>query len=116
MSQERQILEKLNRGGWTCSSELIEGWTVDYRSRINGLRKKGYNIISRTCKGCGRNHKARMNQWYLEFKSRNEIEARQIAKEIPFCCESGGIFKDKFGQPIHSQECLKIKEKVQTLL
>ena len=115
MSQEKQILEKLNKGGWVCSSELIEGYCVDYRARINGLRKKGYNIISRPCNGqCGRHHKARMNQWYLE--PRNEIEARQIVKEIPFCCESGGIFKDKFGQPIHSQECLKIKEKVQTLL
>ena len=81
-------------------------------ARIYDLRKRGFDIRG------WKDPKVRSLYWYqligsenAGFEARDEIEARQIAKEVPFCCESGGIFKDKFGQPIHSQECLKTKEK-----
>ena|SRR3990167_285656 len=68
MSQIQKILEKLNEGRWVCSTELIDLYCVDYRARINDLRKKGYIINGEPCKGrCGKNHNASLSRWYLEL-------------------------------------------------
>lgn len=81
MSQIQQILEKLNEGRWVCSAELIAGYTVDYRARINDLRKKGYLIRGEPCKGrCGRNHNASLNWWYLETRSGESTSSPDIGK------------------------------------
>lgn len=72
MTQQELILEKLNKGGWTCSTELIDLYSVDYRSQINKLRKKGYDIRAEPCDGfCGRKHSSRMNRWYLQLYNFN---------------------------------------------
>lgn len=73
MTQQELILKKLNEGNWTCSTELISLYSVDYRSQINKLRKKGYDIIAKPCDGrCGHKHNSKMNMWFLEVKSRSE--------------------------------------------
>lgn len=71
-TQQERILEKLNEGRWTCSTELIDLYSVNYRSQINKLRKKGYEIVAKPCDGsCGRNHSARMNKWFLQLYNLN---------------------------------------------
>lgn len=70
MSQQELILEKLNDGQWHCSNELIDLYSVDYRSVINKLRKKGYEIIGKPC-DMNHTHKSRKNKWYLQLYNFN---------------------------------------------
>lgn len=112
-TQQNKILEKLNAGYWICSTELIDLYSVDYRSQINKLRKKGYNIIAKPCDGkCGRNHTTRMNMWYLELssqvggkvshRSHNPDQAGSIpAPATNECCPSYRIFG------LHAKNCEK---------
>lgn len=107
MSQSKQILEKLNEHRWVCSVELRQGYTVDYRARINDLRKQGYLIRGEPCKGrCGRNHNANLNWWFLDYAPQ-ELKQTNLLREhftagsnIQYsCCPSFGIFK------LHNLDC-----------
>ena len=69
-SQQQRILEKLNDGNWHCSNELIDLYSVDYRSQISKLRHKGYNIVGKSC-DMNHKHNSRKNKWYLELKNFN---------------------------------------------
>lgn len=91
MSQQQKILEKLNEGNWICSTDLINLYSVDYRSQINKLRKKGYNIIAKSCNGnCGRKHSGRMNMWFLNpHQTKNPAITEEIAPKLDnMCCYS----------------------------
>lgn len=79
-TQQELILEKLNKGNWVCSTELIDLYSVDYRSQINKLRKKGYDIIAKPCDGCGRKHSSRMNTWYLQLYNVNGVKIENNTK------------------------------------
>lgn len=71
-TQQDLILEKLSKGEWVCSTDLINLYSVDYRSQINKLRKKGYEIIAEPCDGsCNRKHRAKMNKWKLTQRNLN---------------------------------------------
>jgi len=91
MTQQQKILEKLNEGNWVCSTELINLYSVDYRSVINKLRKKGYDIKAKPC-NLGHTHNGRMNMWFLETTQTQN-------SAITACCYS----KVKFGT--HDPNC-----------
>lgn len=101
-TQQNKILQKLNEGSWICSTELIDLYSVDYRSQINKLRKKGYVILSEPCNGrCGRNHQGKMNMWHLATQvggmvshgSHNPVKAGSIpAPATNECCPKFRIF------------------------
>ena len=75
MTQAEMILEKLNKGYWVCSTQLIDMYSVDYRSQINKLRKKGHEILAEPCDGmCGRTHKSKMNKWKLQQYNVNGVK------------------------------------------
>ncbi len=114
MSQATKILEKLNEHRWVCSAELADGSIVDYRARINDLRKKGYLIRGEACKGrCGRNHSANLNWWYLETQSTSlygmnvVTDPKMPQDQFKFtCCPSFHFFKT------HAPDCVTQKEKL----
>jgi hypothetical protein len=78
MTQKDKIITKLGDGLWHCSRELIEQYSVDYRSVINKLRKAGFEI-----EGCNCNlhhHEGKMNMWRLTKIPENQFNTKPQIK------------------------------------
>lgn len=49
MKQKTRVLEMLASGLWICSSSFLKEYIPEYRSRINELRKEGYQVQAVKC-------------------------------------------------------------------
>lgn len=78
--QQQRIYNVLSDFRDHCSTELLKTFCVDYRSQINKMRKKGYDIRPFPCK-LGHNHDGRMNMWRLFEKDPQYVEICSVCKE-----------------------------------
>ena len=65
-TQHKELLKILDDEQKHCTVQFKdELFIVDYRSRLNELKKRGYNLQSEWCRGkCGRNHKSGPKLWW----------------------------------------------------
>lgn len=76
-TQCEKILEILKDGQWHCVQEMIDTYSVDYRSRLCRLKREGYKFENRTCENPNHHHMGRMKEWRLkssvaEFASKSD--------------------------------------------
>lgn len=79
MNQHTKLINLLDDGAWHCSNELRDLYIPEYRSRINELRKKGYNILDRRC--LRHPHDGSMNEWRLVSFNQAKLETNLLAEQ-----------------------------------
>src|SRR3990167_8097943 len=80
MTQKEVIKEKMANGEWICGTWFMENYVPEYRSRINEIRKEGFEIETRPCRQHSHNSKT-LQEWRLIGENPLNLTQREILPE-----------------------------------